>query len=109
PRNEIEIDLLRFLAREYGPVSYERVLSGPGFTHVYRFPWRSRRSRWAANYVAGGIAPRFRAKLEGGSFVAAFRAEGRFAALMESIPVRLVLAPRTALLGAARVAQSLVE
>jgi len=35
--------------------------------------------------------------------------KGRFAALMESIPVRLVLDPRTALLVAARVAQSLVE
>ena len=37
PRSEIEIALYRFLAREYGHVSYERVCSGLGLTNIYRF------------------------------------------------------------------------
>jgi glucokinase len=37
PRDEREIELLRFLAREWSHVSYERVLSGPGLHSVYRF------------------------------------------------------------------------
>jgi glucokinase len=55
-------------------------------------------------YVGGGIAPRLRAFLGGERFVAAFRDKGRLRPLMESIPVRLVLEPRTALWGAAEVA-----
>lgn len=37
PRNELEIGLLRFLTEEFGHVSYERVLSGPGLVNVYEF------------------------------------------------------------------------
>lgn len=37
PRNDVEIELLRYLLREYGHVSYERVLSGPGLHNIYRF------------------------------------------------------------------------
>ena len=37
PRGEIEEDLLRYLRKEFGRVSYERVLSGPGLVNVYRF------------------------------------------------------------------------
>lgn len=37
PRNAREIELLRFLMREFGHVSYERVLSGPGLHNIYRF------------------------------------------------------------------------
>ena len=37
PRNDLEIDLLRFLQKEFGHVSYERVLSGPGLFNIYRF------------------------------------------------------------------------
>ena len=38
PRNEDEIDLLRFLKQKYnGRISYERVVSGPGLTNVYEF------------------------------------------------------------------------
>jgi glucokinase len=37
PRNDLEIDLLRFLQKEFGHVSYERVLSGPGLHNIYRF------------------------------------------------------------------------
>jgi len=37
PRTDREIDLLRHLRAEFGSVSYERVLSGPGLVGVYRF------------------------------------------------------------------------
>ncbi len=38
PRNEDEIDLLRFLQQKYqGRISFERVVSGMGFTNIYEF------------------------------------------------------------------------
>lgn len=37
PRNERELELWRFLQKEFGRVSYERVLSGPGLYNIYRF------------------------------------------------------------------------
>lgn len=36
-RNEIEIELLRYLLARFGRVSYERVLSGPGLFNIYQF------------------------------------------------------------------------
>jgi len=163
PRTELEIELFRFLRREFGRVSYERAVSGPGLYNIYRFllgsdgapeaEWiRSRMETGdpsavvaeaaldsrdtravqaldmfvsiygaeAGNlalkalavggiFVAGGIAPKIRPKLEDGTFVTAFRDKGRLGGLMASIPVRLVLEPRAALLGAAAVARSLLS
>ena len=37
PRNELEVELLLHLRTEFGRVSYERVLSGPGLVNIYRF------------------------------------------------------------------------
>jgi glucokinase len=37
PRNETEIDLLRYLIDRFGHVSYERVVSGPGLFNIYSF------------------------------------------------------------------------
>jgi glucokinase len=37
PRNDLEMELLRFLLARFGHVSYERVLSGPGLLHIYEF------------------------------------------------------------------------
>jgi len=37
PRNELEIELLRYLIGQFNHVSYERVLSGPGLFNIYRF------------------------------------------------------------------------
>lgn len=37
PRNELEMELLRYLQEKHGRVSYERVLSGPGILDIYRF------------------------------------------------------------------------
>ena len=36
-RDELQVDLLRFLGAEFGHVSWERVLSGPGLANIYRF------------------------------------------------------------------------
>jgi glucokinase len=161
PRTDVEVELLRFVRKEFGRVSYERVLSGLGLFNIYRFlreqgglsepAWLRERieredpsavisevglagghplcvqaldlfaSVYGAEagnlalkalavggvFVGGGIAPKIRVKLEDGTFAAAFRDKGRFAELMASIPVRLALEPRAALLGAARVAQGL--
>ena len=162
PRTDLEVELLRFLRQEFGRVSYERVLSGPGLFNIYRFlrdtggvpepAWlRDRMERedpsavvsdvalagghphcvqalgmFASIYgaeagnvalkalavggvfIGGGIGPKIRPKLIDGTFVTAFCDKGRFATLMASIPVSLVVEPRAALLGAARVAQSLL-
>ena len=37
PRNELEIELLRYLTNRFGHVSYERIVSGPGLVNVYMF------------------------------------------------------------------------
>jgi glucokinase len=37
PRNELEMDLLHYLTAQFGHVSYERVLSGPGLVNVFHF------------------------------------------------------------------------
>jgi glucokinase len=55
-------------------------------------------------YIGGGIAPKILKKLEDGAFIEAFRQKGRFTPMMEKIPVRVILDPKTALYGAARVA-----
>ncbi|HWP59404.1 MAG TPA: glucokinase [Candidatus Acidoferrales bacterium] len=155
PRTPVEIELLRHLARKFGHVSYERVLSGPGLVNVYecleasgRFeepPWLKTRlaaedpaavisraalareaeicvaaldifvSVYGAEagnlalrakalggiYVGGGIAPKILAKLEDGSFMAAFTDKGRYREFAASIPVKVVLNEESALLGAA--------
>lgn len=162
PRSELEDDLLRYLRKQFGRVSYERVLSGPGLVNVYRFlrdtgvakesPETAVQMRErdpaavvgelgvqradrlceiavrvfvsvygaeAGNLalkalavrgvvIAGGIAPRMMPVLSDGTFVSAFRDKGRLASLMEAIPIHVALNPKTALLGAARVARSLL-
>ncbi len=58
----------------------------------------------AGLYVGGGIAPKILPRLRAGGFLAAFHDKGRFRAMLERIPVKVILEPRTAMLGAARVA-----
>jgi glucokinase len=55
----------------------------------------------AGVYVGGGIAPKILPALKSGAFVRAFRAKGRLAPFLSKVPVRVILEPRTALLGAA--------
>lgn len=58
-------------------------------------------------YVAGGIAPKLITKLKDGTFMKAFTNKGRYKRLMTNLPVKVVMNPHTALLGAASVAATL--
>lgn len=158
PRDEVEIELLRYLARRHGRVSLERAVSGPGLRAAYEFlaetargsrsPTLERRMReedpnaaiasagvagedptaeqaldlfvslygaaagdlalvaraTAGVFVGGGIAPRILPKLRDGAFMQAFRDKGRLSPFVEKIPVRVILEPRTGLIGAAALA-----
>jgi glucokinase len=162
PRNEDEIDLLRFLKQKYnGRVSFERIVSGTGLTNVYEFlrevrgveepAWLAQRiaaapdpnavitelalaarseicekamdmfvSAYGAEagnlalkmlsvgglYVGGGIAPRIVEKLKDGTFMKAFTDKGRLSQLLINTPVRIILEPRAALIGAAAHAEA---
>jgi glucokinase len=55
----------------------------------------------AGVYLGGGIAPKIRAKLADGTFMAAFLDKGRMRPLLEEVPVFVILNDKTALLGAA--------
>ena len=57
PHGAEQIDLLRFLEGEFGHVSYERVLSGPGLTNIYRFLRREsgvEEPAWLRDEIAKG-------------------------------------------------------
>jgi len=162
PRNEDEIDLLRFLKEKYnGRVSFERVVAGMGLTSVYEFlrevrgmeepAWLTEKlaaahdinsvitemalsakseicekaldmfvSAYGAEagnlalkvlsvgglYVGGGIAPRIIEKLKDGTFLKAFTDKGRLSQLLINMPVRIILEPRAAQMGAAAYAEA---
>jgi glucokinase len=162
PRNEDEIDLLRFLKEKYnGRVSFERVVAGMGLTSIYEFlrevrgmeepAWLAAKivevgdpnavitemalsakseicekaldmfvSAYGAEsgnlalkvlsvgglYVGGGIAPRIIEKLKDGTFMKAFTDKGRLSQLLINMPVRIILEPRAAQLGAAAYAEA---
>jgi glucokinase len=59
-------------------------------------------------FLGGGIAPKILPRLQGGGFLRAFRAKGRFQAYLEAIPVQVLLDDQAALLGAASVAARLL-
>lgn len=158
PRNETEIELLRYLASRFGHVSYERVLSGPGLYNIYKFLRDTGRGKETTRiaerlreedppavismaaveghcelciqamdlfvsvygaeagnlalkvlatggvFLGGGIAPKILSKLNGPAFLEAFTAKGRMKALLEAVPVRVILNEQAALSGAARFA-----
>jgi glucokinase len=55
PRNELEMELLRYLMARFEHVSYERVLSGPGLHNVYKFlrdTGRGEEPAWLAEQIA---------------------------------------------------------
>jgi glucokinase len=55
-------------------------------------------------YIGGGIAPKILPKLGEALFIKAFVDKGRFTGLLQSIPVRVILNDKAALLGAAHCA-----
>jgi glucokinase len=161
PRNDVEIDLLKYLLKQFPHVSYERVLSGPGLFNIYSFmrdaghaveepsiaekfkqfdpsaviseaalAGQSELCTRALNtfvsiygaeagnlalkamavsgiYLGGGIAPKIVGKLQDGEFMRAFTAKSRLSALLQAIPVYVILNPKTALYGAASAAMLL--
>jgi len=56
PRNDEEIEIFRYLSNQYGRVSYERVVSGPGLFNIYRFLKETNRfpePAWLLERLAG--------------------------------------------------------
>jgi glucokinase len=159
PGDETQMDLLRFLRKKFGHVSWERVLSGKGLGNLYDFlviEKGMKESRHAVRtldaaddrnlalselaaegtskaaaqavalfvrlygaeagnlalktlavggvFVCGNIATTMASVLSDGAFHRAFVDKGRFAPLMGSIPVALVLGTDVGITGAARVA-----
>jgi glucokinase len=58
-------------------------------------------------YLGGGIAPKILPKLQEPGFLRAFTSKGRYQRLLSGIPVRVIMNPKTALIGAASAAASL--
>ena len=56
-------------------------------------------------YIGGGIAPKIIKMLARENFMRAFTRKGRMQALLEQMPVRVILNDKTALLGAAHCAR----
>lgn len=57
PRNELEMELLRYLTRKFGRVSCERVVSGPGLHNVYMFlrdTGRAKEPAWVRDKLLEG-------------------------------------------------------
>jgi glucokinase len=92
-RCEISVRTLELFARLYGEEAGDLALKVMATGGV-----------WAG----GGIAPKILPFLEGGAFMEGFLAKGRMRPLVESIPVRVILDDRTALLGAARFAAATI-
>src|SRR5215510_6419955 len=70
PRNDLEIDLLRYLLKRFGHASWERVVSGPGLKNIFDFLWETGRGEapaWLVAQMEEGDAPPAiaRAALEG--------------------------------------------
>lgn len=162
PKNEQEIELLRFLLKKYDHVSYERIASGLGICEIFEFlaasnsypipsPIQAARQNgdlaaivsncaiekkheiciktmdyfvstlaneasnlalrflaYGGVYLGGGIPPKILPLLQNGSFIQNFKDKGRLTSILEKIPVRVILNPQAALIGAARYAAELI-
>ena len=83
---EICVEALNIFASVYGAEAGNLVLRAKALGGVF---------------VGGGIAPKILPKLQDGSFMAAFTDKGRYRDFAADIPVKVVLNPEAALLGAA--------
>ncbi len=158
PRNELEVALLEYLIKQYGHVSYERIVSGMGIENIYKFLRDTDRGQEqtkiasemkagdpsmiisrhaeagdcsmcvqtieiflsclgaeAGNmalkamatggvYLGGGIPAKMLSQIKNIGFIHAFNDKGRLSALMQTMPVKVILNDQAALLGAARYA-----
>ena len=58
PRNALEMELLAYLQKKYGRISYERLLSGPGIKNIYDFlrdTQKAKEPQWLKDQI--GAAP----------------------------------------------------
>ena len=162
PSDAVQYELLQYLQRRHGHVSYERVVSGPGLMAIFEFLRDTGRGTPSAQliaatkerdaaaaitqfaqqgdeptarmaldlflraygafvgnvalatlprggvYVAGGIAAKIAAIMQNGAFLRAFLDKGRFAGLLETLPLHIVTNPQAGLLGAGMIAQRMV-
>ena len=60
-------------------------------------------------YVGGGIVTKMLSKMKTGAFVESFLAKGRYRELMTGIPIRILLDPKTSMIGAAHAAAEMLE
>lgn len=60
-------------------------------------------------YIGGGIAPKIIWKLRDGTFMKSFKEKGRYSNMMGTIPVKVIINERTALMGAAYRAMELLD
>jgi len=138
PQDEEQARLFLALHREYGHVSWERVLSGTGLVNIFTFlggdpvtpaevaelaeggdalalrafaifidVYGSEAGNLALRvlarggvFLAGGVAAKNAAWFTDGRFVEAFLRKGRFRALLETIPVDLIINQHVGLIGA---------
>jgi glucokinase len=87
------VKALEMLTATYGAVAGNLALTGTATNGVW---------------LGGGIAPKILPRLTDGLFLQTFLAKGRFVPFLERVPVRVILNQRTAMLGAARRAASLL-
>jgi glucokinase len=60
PRNDLEMELLAYLQKKYGRISYERLLSGPGIKNIYDFlrdAHKADEPQWLKDQIAGAPDP----------------------------------------------------
>lgn len=116
PRSRLQVDLYAFLARRDSRVSYEGLTDRDPvclqaldlMVSIYGAEAGNLALRLLATggiYIGGGIAPHILPKLLQNSFLDSFMAKGRFRAMLERIPVHVILNERAGLFGAARIAR----
>ena len=158
PISEVEVDLLNFLNKRYGHVSYDRICSGRGLPGIYDFfqaqyqleepDWLTEELATAEDrtpiivngalndtkpceicrktlqmfisilgaeagnlalkglttggmYLGGGIPPRILPFFQNEIFMTSFTNKGRMSYLLNDTPVKVILNPKAALIGAA--------
>jgi glucokinase len=157
PRNDLEMELARYVRSKHGHVSCERILSGPGIKNIYEFLRDSNKAEepgWlkdqmseapdqpalisklalekkapiceqaltifvsvygsetgncalnfmstAGIFIGGSIAAKILPKMQDPVFIQSFLDKGRMRALLEDMPVKIVLNDDAGLIGSAR-------